>query len=63
MPADESLIPVIRNGSGPYQCSQFAEVPRADWSHDYGYCRTSLDHQPPNYRQGSAEQGGVMWLT
>lgn len=48
MPADSSLSqePSARHGRAidPYPCSVDPEIPGADWSLDYGYCRTSLDH-------------------
>ena len=60
MPADESLSqePTAAHGDGltPYRCSKAEKPPRAAaWSIDYGYCRTSLDHWPASYKQGSSD--------
>lgn len=61
MPADESLSqePTAKthgDGVSPYQCSKAAKPPRAAaWSIDYGYCRTSIDHWPASYQQGSSD--------
>ncbi len=32
-----------RDGAAPYVCSTWAKPGTAPWSHDYGYCRHSLD--------------------
>lgn len=59
MPADESLssAPSARHGdhSQPYWCSVTIMKPCADWSIDYGYCRTSLDVWPESHKQGSSD--------
>lgn len=59
MPADESLSqePTAAHGDGlaPYRCSKWSTPPRAQFSIDYGYCRTSLDHWPASYKQGSSD--------
>ena len=60
MPADESLSqePTAAHGDGlgPYRCSKAEKPPRAAaWSIGYGYCRTSLDHWPASYKQGSSD--------
>lgn len=60
MPADESIssAPSIyhRDGKTHYICSTWPRPPTdAKWAIDYGYCRTSLDHQPPHYKQGSSD--------
>lgn len=62
MPADNTLSqePSAKhsNGSAPYPCSAQDAPPgprEAKWAFDYGYCRTSLDHQPPHFRQGSTD--------
>ena len=59
MPADESLssAPSIHHGdhAQPYWCSNRDAPPNAAFGVDYGYCRTSLDHWPAEYRQGSSD--------
>lgn len=59
MPADESLSqePTAAHGDGlvPYQCSKWPTPPGTQFSIDYGYCRTSLDHWPASYKQGSSD--------
>lgn len=59
MPADESLSqePTGSHGDGvsPYKCSTWEKPPGASWSIDCGYCRTSLDHWPESYKQGSSD--------
>ena len=59
MPADESLSqePTAAHGDGltPYRCSKWTAPPGAQFSIDYGYCRTSLDHWPASYKQGSSD--------
>ena len=59
MPADESLSqePTAAHGDGlaPYRCSKWSTPPRAQFSIDYGYCRTSLDHWPEKHQQGSSD--------
>lgn len=59
MPADNTLpqAPTERhgNGNGPYPCHEWPQPPSADFALDYGYCRTSLDHQPTGARHGSTD--------
>lgn len=59
MPADATIpqapTAVHGNASEPYPCHAEPEPPAAEWSIDYGYCRTSLDHQPPSARHGSTD--------
>ena len=62
MPADNTISqdPSAKHGNGnaPYPCSTQPEPPgprEAKWAFDYGYCRNSLDHQPPEFRQGSTD--------
>ena len=59
MPADESLSqePTAAHGDGltPYRCSKWSTPPSAQFSIDYGYCRTSLDHWPEKHQQGSSD--------
>lgn len=63
MPADHTLSqePSAKHGDGnaPYPCAGQPSPPgprdAKEWAIDYGYCRTSLDHQPPHYKQGSSD--------
>ena len=59
MPADESLSqePTAAHGDGLalYRCSKWPAPPGAQFSIDYGYCRTSLDHWPEKHQQGSSD--------
>lgn len=60
MPADPSITsaPSVHHteGTAPYPCSQRQQPPaRADWSIDYGFCRTSLDHHQDSRLVGSAD--------
>lgn len=59
MPADNTLpqapTGVHGNASQPYPCHAAPEPPGSEPFIDYGYCRTSLDHQPPGARHGSKD--------
>lgn len=59
MPADSSLpqTPSAHHGdsSKPYPCHAWENPPIAPWSIDYGYCRHSLDSQPPHAKIGSSD--------
>ena len=59
MPADTTLSqePSERHGSArlPYPCHAWPGPPQARWSLDFGYCRTSLDSQPPQALVGSSD--------
>lgn len=39
----------------PHPCHKWPNPPIAEWSIDYGYCRTSLDLQPDSYKIGSSD--------
>lgn len=54
MPADNHITYTARK-VGDYECSQRAAPPGADWGIDYGYCRSSLDHHPAHFKQGSSD--------
>lgn len=59
MPADTTLPqePSERHGDArlPYPCHTWSKPPKAPWGLDFGYCRTSLDSQPPHARVGSSD--------
>jgi len=59
MPADATIpqAPTAVHGSGsqPYPCHAAPEPPNGPGFIQYGYCRTSLDHQPPGARHGSTD--------
>ena len=59
MPADTTIpqAPSRHHGdaSAPYPCSAAATPPRAAWSIDYGYCRTSLDWHGAGIPQGHGD--------
>ena len=61
MPADNTIPELSdkhNDGATTYQCATHPAPPGprgADWAINYGYCRTSLDDQPPHYKQGSSD--------
>lgn len=59
MPADTSLSqePSEYHGSAskPYPCHAWKSPPGAERTIDYGYCRNSLDSQPPQAKIGSTD--------
>lgn len=59
MPADTTLSqePSERHGSAsrPYPCHAWGSPPGVEWAIDYGYCRNSLDSQPPQAMIGSTD--------
>ena len=61
MPADNTLPDLSaghNDGANPYPCHTQPVPPgprNAQWAINYGYCRTSLDYQPPHYKQGSSD--------